>query len=96
MRQGWTFFIRTTTITTAGFLYAASRQQAALAPSQAHVRPLSRSVANMAEEAKKLAAYAAVDNHVQVGFGPPPTLAVSFKQSLLNKRIYASVVLAMC
>lgn len=65
--QAWTSFIRTTTTTTtAGFLYAVSRQQAALGHSHTHVRPLSRSAANMAEEAKKLAAYAAVDNHVQV------------------------------
>lgn len=31
-----------------------------------HVRCSSEADANMAEEAKKLAAYAAVDNHVQV------------------------------
>lgn len=94
--QGWTSFIRTTTA--AGFLSAVSRQQAALGRSHIHVRPLSRSVANMAEEAKKLAAYAAVDNHVQVGFGPPGTLAASFTQSPLNKSIYVNtcVILAMC
>lgn len=33
---------------------------------QKHVCRFSQSGANMAEEAKKLAAYAAVDNHVQV------------------------------
>lgn len=31
-----------------------------------HVCLFSQSAANMAEEAKKLAAYAAVDNHIQV------------------------------
>lgn len=87
--QGWTSFIRTTTTTTtAGFLYAVPRQQAALGRSHIHVRPLSRSGANMAEEAKKLAAYAAVDNHVQVGFGPPGTLAASLAQSPLNKKVF--------
>lgn len=83
--QGWTSFIRTPT--TAGFLYAVSRQQAALGRSHTHVRPLSRSAANMAEEAKKLAAYAAVDNHVQVGFGPPGTLAAPLIHTFpLNKK----------
>lgn len=60
--QGWTSLVHIT----AGFLRSAARRQAALGGSYTHVRPYSRSGANMAEEAKKLAAYAAVDNHVQV------------------------------
>lgn len=55
----------------AGFLRASVWKQAALC-SHKHVWTSSQSGANMAEEAKKLAAYAAVDNHVQV-----PRAAVS-------------------
>lgn len=82
---GWTSLSRTIT-TTAGFL----------GRSHIHVRWFSRSVLNMAEEAKKLAAYAAVDNHVQVGFEPQWTLAASFTKSPLNKTrmCYISYVLA--
>lgn len=56
------------------------------------MRPLSRSVSKMAEEAKKLAAYAAVDNHVQVGFEPPWTLAASFTKSPLNQKCFSKRV----
>lgn len=65
--QGWTSLIRTIT-TAAKLLFSVPRQQAAFDRSHIHVRPLCRFVLNMAEEAKKLAAHAAVDNHVQVGF----------------------------
>uniref|UniRef100_A0A7N8XCV4 ribose-5-phosphate isomerase n=1 Tax=Mastacembelus armatus TaxID=205130 RepID=A0A7N8XCV4_9TELE len=62
----------------AGFVYSAARRQAAIPRSHRHVCPLSQSAANMAEEAKKLAAYAAVDNHVQnnqvVGVGSGSTI----------------------
>lgn len=47
-------------------LCSSSRRQAAVVCSFRHVRRCSRSAPTMAEEAKKLAAYAAVDNHVQV------------------------------
>lgn len=59
--QGWASLANIA----AGFLCSASWRQAALGSHQ-HVRLFSRSGANMAEESKKLAAYAAVDNHVQV------------------------------
>lgn len=97
--QGCTSLIRTI-ITAAGFLHSVSRQQAAFARSFIHVRPLSRTASNMAEEAKKLAAYAAVDNHVQVGFEPPWTLVAPFtksrltKMSLSKRMCYISSVLA--
>lgn len=92
--QGWTSFIRTTTTTTtAGFLYAVSRQQAALGRSHTHVRPLSRSAANMAEEAKKLAAYAAVDNHVQVRLWTIHTFPLN-KKYLREHMCYISHALA--
>lgn len=45
---------------------AAAAAAAATLCRQKHVCRFSQSGANMAEEAKKLAAYAAVDNHVQV------------------------------
>lgn len=47
-------------------LISLSRRQAAVVCSSRNVRVVSHSGAIMAEEAKKLAAYAAVDNHVQV------------------------------
>ncbi|XP_044023589.1 ribose-5-phosphate isomerase isoform X1 [Siniperca chuatsi] len=58
--QGWVSFSNLA----AGFLSSASWRLAALS-SQKHVCLFSQSGTNMAEEAKKLAAYAAVDNHVQ-------------------------------
>lgn len=54
-------------------LISSSRWRAAVVCSSRNVRVVSRSGAIMAEEAKKLAAYAAVDNHVQV---PSPTPAL--------------------
>lgn len=61
--QGWVSL----TNLAAGFLCSASRRLAASLNTQKHVCLFSQSAAaNMAEEAKKLAAYAAVDNHVQV------------------------------
>ena len=53
----------------AGFLSAPSSRRFVVSSIQKHVRPFSRSAASMAEEAKKLAAYAAVDNHIQVRAG---------------------------
>lgn len=49
-----------------GWVSLGGSLSSSLVRSLRHVRPLSRSGGNMAEEAKKLAAYAAVDNHVQV------------------------------
>ncbi|KAG7235786.1 hypothetical protein INR49_002173 [Caranx melampygus] len=71
--QGWVYL---------GNLAAGSCLSSPSAPwrlrSFTHVRLLRGSVANMAEEAKKLAAYAAVDNHVQnnqvVGVGSGSTI----------------------
>lgn len=69
--RGWVSFSKLA----AGSLSSAScrrKQPAAAAAAaatlcrQKHVCRFSQSGANMAEEAKKLAAYAAVDNHVQV------------------------------
>lgn len=67
--RGWVSFSKLA----AGYLSSAScrrKQPAAAAAAtlcrQKHVCRFSQSGANMAEEAKKLAAYAAVDNHVQV------------------------------
>lgn len=60
--QGWVSFSKLA----AGSLSSASWRLAAALSSQKHVCVLSQCAANMAEEAKKLAAYAAVDNHVQV------------------------------
>ncbi|GLD47640.1 ribose-5-phosphate isomerase, partial [Lates japonicus] len=59
--QGWVSFSKLA----AGSLSSASWRLAAALSSQKHVCVLSQCAANMAEEAKKLAAYAAVDNHVQ-------------------------------
>lgn len=65
--QGWVSL----TDLAAGFLCSASRRLAASSNTQEHVCLFSQSAAaNMAEEAKKLAAYAAVDNHVQVRHTP--------------------------
>lgn len=63
--QGW---LSLTTDLAAGLVSSAPWRltAAAAANSQKHVCPLSQRAASMAEEAKKLAAYAAVDNHVQV------------------------------
>lgn len=55
-------------------LFSSSRRQAAVVRSSRNVRVVSRSGAIMAEEAKKLAAYAAVDNHVQVPGSTPALL----------------------
>lgn len=95
--QGWAPLTRTITTAAAGLLCSLSRrQQAPLDRSHTHVRWLSRSVSNMAEEAKKLAAYAAVDNHVQVGFEQPRTPAASFIKSPFNETpvCYISYALA--
>uniref|UniRef100_A0A3P9B2X5 ribose-5-phosphate isomerase n=1 Tax=Maylandia zebra TaxID=106582 RepID=A0A3P9B2X5_9CICH len=59
--QGWVSFKKHA----AGFVYLASRRLA-VPNNYKHVCLFSQSAANMAEEAKKLAAYAAVDNHIQV------------------------------
>lgn len=56
--QGW--------VSLCGFLCSSSRRQAAVVCSFKHVCLCSQAGSTMAEEAKKLAAYAAVDNHVQV------------------------------
>ncbi|XP_026007402.1 ribose-5-phosphate isomerase isoform X3 [Astatotilapia calliptera] len=58
--QGWVSFKKHA----AGFVYLASRRLA-VPNNYKHVCLFSQSAANMAEEAKKLAAYAAVDNHIQ-------------------------------
>ncbi|XP_005728724.1 ribose-5-phosphate isomerase isoform X3 [Pundamilia nyererei] len=58
--QGWVSFNKHA----AGFAYLASRRLA-VPNNYKHVCLFSQSAANMAEEAKKLAAYAAVDNHIQ-------------------------------
>lgn len=60
--QGWVSL----TNQAAGLVSSAARRQRAARSSQKHVCLFGRSAANMAEGAKKLAAYAAVDNHVQV------------------------------
>lgn len=62
--QGWVSLANLA----AGFLCSASRRLAASLNTEKHVCLFSEAAAaaNMAEEAKKLAAYAAVDNHVQV------------------------------
>lgn len=56
--QGWIPLCRS--------LWCTSRRQAAVACSSKNARLVRQSGPIMAEEAKKLAAYAAVDNHVQV------------------------------
>ncbi|XP_042079666.1 ribose-5-phosphate isomerase isoform X3 [Haplochromis burtoni] len=58
--QGWVSFKKHA----AGFVCLASRRLA-VPNNYKHVCLFSQSAANMAEEAKKLAAYAAVDNHIQ-------------------------------
>ncbi|XP_063355968.1 ribose-5-phosphate isomerase isoform X3 [Pelmatolapia mariae] len=58
--QGWVSFKKHA----AGFVCLASRRLV-VPNNYKHVCLFSQSAANMAEEAKKLAAYAAVDNHIQ-------------------------------
>eukprot|EP00066_Takifugu_rubripes_P026865 XP_011616131.1 PREDICTED: ribose-5-phosphate isomerase [Takifugu rubripes] len=68
--QGWISLCRS--------LWSTSRRQAAVVCGSKNARLASRSGPIMAEEAKKLAAYAAVDNHVQnnqaVGVGSGSTI----------------------
>ena len=67
--RGWVSFSKLAAGSLSSASWRRKQPQAAAAATlcrQKHVCLLSQSGANMAEEAKKLAAYAAVDNHVQV------------------------------